>query len=200
MTTDMLFICVISGCYLPIFGQQLNYMKILSISFILILSISLSLRAQRIDSLFLEAAITKLQHSKEYTIKVANLMPEEKYLFKPTTSEMSFGEQLLHLSSNMGWLCSTYLNGSSNPITKADMELQKKEEIISVLNKSYDYAINILQRFKPANLADTVPFFAGPLNKLQIINILNDHQTHHRAQMIVYSRLNGIKPPDYVGW
>lgn len=176
-------------------------MKFLSISSILILSFSLSLRAQRIDSLFLETSITKLQNSKEYTMKVANLMPEVKYLFMPTAGEMSFGEQLLHLSSNMGWLCSAYLNGgSSNPVTKADLEFQKKEEILTVLNKSYDYAINILQRFKPINLADTVSFFAGPLNKLQIINLLNDHQTHHRAQMIVYLRLNGIKPPDYVGW
>lgn len=175
-------------------------MKYLSISFILILSFSLSLRAQKIDSLFIAAAITKLQHSKEYTLKVANLMPDEKYMFKPTTGEMSFGEQLLHLSSNMGWLCSAYLNGSSNPVTKADLEFQKKEEILTVVNKSYDYAINILQRFKPINLSDTVSFFAGPLNKLQIINLLNDHQTHHRAQMIVYLRLNGIKPPDYVGW
>jgi uncharacterized damage-inducible protein DinB len=175
-------------------------MKFLSISLILILSFGLSPKAQRIDSLFLEASIAKLQHSKQYTIQVANLMPEEKYLFKPTTSEMSFGEQLLHLSSNMGWLCSSYLNRSVNPVTKADMKILKKEEIISVLNKSYDYAINILQRFKPVNLVDTVSFFAGPLNKLQIINLLNDHQTHHRAQMLVYLRLNEIKPPDYVGW
>ncbi|MFR1445901.1 hypothetical protein ACLUYJ_20295, partial [Acinetobacter baumannii] len=62
-------------------------------------------------------------------------MPEEKYLFKPTTGEMSFGEQLLHLSSNMGWLCSSYLDASSNPVTKADMKFQHKEEILSVLNK-----------------------------------------------------------------
>jgi uncharacterized damage-inducible protein DinB len=38
------------------------------------------------------------------------------------------------------------------------------------------------------------------MNKLQILNLLNDHQTHHRAQLIVYLRINGIKPPDYVGW
>jgi len=60
-------------------------------------------------------AITKLQHAKEYTIKVANLMPEENYLFKPTPGEMTFGEQLLHLCSNMDWLCSSYLNGREKP-------------------------------------------------------------------------------------
>jgi len=30
--------------------------------------------------------------------------------------------------------------------------------------------------------------------------LLNDHQTHHRGQLVVYLRLNGIKPPAYIGW
>jgi uncharacterized damage-inducible protein DinB len=38
------------------------------------------------------------------------------------------------------------------------------------------------------------------MNKLQIINLINDHQTHHRAQLLVYLRLKGVKPPEYVGW
>ena len=49
--------------------------------------------AQKIDSLFLVAAITKLQNSKAYTLKVANGMPEEKFSFKPVPDEMSFGDR-----------------------------------------------------------------------------------------------------------
>ncbi|MFI5192855.1 MAG: DinB family protein [Chitinophagales bacterium] len=159
-----------------------------------------SASAQSIDSLFLSASIAKLRHAKEYTVKVASLMPAERFGFKPVPEEMSFGEQLLHLSSNMGWLCSSYLGGSENPVTQADAKIQKKKEIIAVLNKTYDYAINTLSHFAPAHLSDTVSFFVGQMNKLQIMNLLNDHQTHHRAQMLVYLRLSGIKPPDYVGW
>ncbi|HET7002705.1 MAG TPA: DinB family protein, partial [Puia sp.] len=75
-----------------------------------------------------------------------------------------------------------------------------KEATIKVLNTVYDYAITTLEKFKPGHLADTVSFFIKPMNKLQILNLLNDHQTHHRAQLIVYLRINGFKPPDYVGW
>ncbi|MEO6962633.1 MAG: DinB family protein [Puia sp.] len=173
----------------------------LSLTYIaVIMMFSYSLQAQKNESLFLSAAITKLRHAKEYTLKVAELMPEKQYEFKPVKEEMGFGEQLLHLSANMGWLCSSYLSNSQDPVTQADLKDQKKKEIISVLNKTYDYAINVLQHFQAAHLADTVVFFAGSMNKLQIINLLNDHQTHHRAQMLVYLRLNGIKPPDYIGW
>jgi uncharacterized damage-inducible protein DinB len=156
--------------------------------------------AQKIDSLFLDAAITKLQNSREYTLKVAKLMPEEKYGFKPVPDEMSFGEQLLHVSGNLGWLTSSYITTSKSPVTKAETQVQKKDEIIQVVNKSYDFAIGALKAFVTSHLADTVSFFAGPKTKLQIINLISDHQTHHRAQMIVYLRLNSIKPPEYVGW
>jgi uncharacterized damage-inducible protein DinB len=156
--------------------------------------------AQKNDQLFLEAAITKLQNSKDYTMKVANLMPDEKFVFKPVPDEMSFGEQLLHISSNLNWLTSTYITNIKSPVTKAETQVQKKEEIIQVLNKTYEYAISSLKSFEEKHLGDTVKFFAGLKTKLQIINLISDHQTHHRAQMIVYLRLNGIKPPDYIGW
>lgn len=172
------------------------------LTFILIFSLTLNLngKAQKIDSLFISSAISKLKHSKEYTMKVADLMPETNYAFKPTSTEMSFGEQLIHLSDNMGWLCSSYLSNSQSPITKSDLQGVKKQEVMLILSKTYDFALNVLQHFDPARLSDTVSFFAGPMSKLQIINLLNDHQTHHRAQLLVYLRLNGIKPPDYVGW
>ena len=168
--------------------------------FILFLSSLNEANAQKFDNLFLDAAIIKLQHSKEYTLKVANLMPEEKYTFKPVPEEMSFGEQLLHIAGNLGWLTSSYITSSKSPLTKEATKVQKKEEIIAVLNKTYEYAIDALKLFEASHLADTVSFFAGTKTKLQMINLISDHQTHHRAQMIVYLRLNGIKPPDYVGW
>lgn len=156
--------------------------------------------AQNDGSLFLKSAIQKLKNSRDYTLKTAALMPAEKYDYKPSPEEMSFGAQLLHLCTNMGWLCTSFLGTEKNPVTTEDGKLQTKAEIQSVLIKTYAYAINTLEHFDKNKLAEPVTFFAGPMTRLQIINLLSDHQTHHRAQILVYLRLNGIKPPDYVGW
>ncbi|MDE3253496.1 MAG: DinB family protein [Bacteroidota bacterium] len=156
--------------------------------------------AQNTSDLFMQASLQKLKNAYRYTLSVAEQMPEDKYGFKPVEAEMNFGAQLLHLSANMGWLCSSYLGGKDNPVTKADAQLTRKTDILAVLKKAYQFAIVTLQQYDPAHLGDSVHFFAGPMTQLQIINLLNDHQTHHRAQMLVYERLNGIKPPDYVGW
>ncbi len=162
--------------------------------------LTFSVHAQSTESLFMQAAVAKLEGSKAYTLLVANAMPADKFEFKATPEEMSFREQALHLAQNTGWLCSSYLQPGINPVTDADGLLTDKAAILTLLEKTYDYAIQVLQSFSAVHLKDTVSFFAGPKTTLQIINLINDHQTHHRAQMIVYLRLNGIKPPDYVGW
>ncbi len=155
---------------------------------------------QPVDSLFMQAALKKLENAKTYTLKVAELMPAEYYSFKPAEEEMSFGRQLLHLSENLGWLTSSYLQQDKNPVSKKELNLTRKDSVISVVHRSYDYAIAAMKSFHPNELAKPVKFFSGPMNKLQIINLINDHQTHHRAQLMVYLRLKGIKPPSYVGW
>jgi len=151
------------------------------------------------DSLFLAAARTKLKNSKEYLLKVADLMPEDKYGYKPTKEEMSFREQLLHICGNLGWLSSAYLSAEPAPAYKVNEKMQSKDSIRTVIVKTYDYAMDKLDHFNAAQLGDTVKFFAGPMTKLQIINLLSDHQTHHRGQLLVYLRLCGVKPPAYVG-
>ena len=158
------------------------------------------LSAQDIGELYLQAAILKLQHAKEYTLKVAIMMPEEKYDYKPSANGMSFREQLLHLSENLGWLSSSYLKSENNPVRKSDLKLHRKDSVTQVVTRAYDYAQFVLDHFPASQLDEKVSFFAGPMNKLQIINLLNDHQTHHRAQLLVYLRMNGLNPPPYIGW
>ena len=174
-------------------------MRFLSV-FIFLFSSSLFEDAQKNDSLFIASVLTKFKNSKEYTLKVADLMPEHRYSFRPTKEEISFGEQLLHICSNLGWLSSSYLSTGNNPVTKEDSKLQSKDSIRQVVVRTYDYAIAVLTQFSANNLSDTVKFFAGPMSKLQIINLLSDHQTHHRGQLLVYLRLCGLTPPKYVGW
>jgi len=156
--------------------------------------------AQTVDAAFLNANILKLKNAKEYSLKVASLMPAENYNYKPSKEEMEFGRQLLHISQNLCWLSSSYLSTNKNPLTDADNKQTSKATIITVVTKAYDFAIDALQNFDTRALTDTVKFFSGPMNKLQIINLLQDHQTHHRGQLLVYLRLNAIQPPEYVGW
>lgn len=143
------------------------------------------------------AFFKKWENSKEYLITIAEAMPEQDYNFKPTERQMSFKEQLLHIQNNMEWLSSTYFRGEK---TESTPENISKQELIESLTVSFNAVAKAVSETPERELEDTVDFFAGPKSKLQILNLLQDHLTHHRGQLIVYLNLKNIEPPKYVGW
>lgn len=168
--------------------------------FFLLMSLGFSIngKAQTNDSL-LNQLSAKWKNAKTYALKVAELMPEEQYNFKPVPDEMSFGEQLLHIADNMNWLSSAYLFGSKQK-NKNEAKLLSKQSIINTLSTAYDSALAVHYRLTSQQFDEVVPFFTGPKSRRQILILMHDHQTHHIGQLIVYLRLKGIKPPEYVGW
>ena len=145
------------------------------------------------------AFLEKWENSKIYLIAIAEAMPEGHYNFKPTKRQMSFKEQLVHIKGNMDWLSTTYFTDIE--YKKEEKELpQTKSETILALENAFDAVIKIVKNTPDEELKATVDFFAGPKSKLQLLNLLQDHVTHHRGQLIVYLNLNEIEPPKYSGW
>ncbi len=148
-----------------------------------------------------DAFLEKWNNSKEYLIAIAEAMPEEHYTYAPTEREMNFGDQLLHIRGNMLWLGTTYFSEKSFDRTSLSENVPKgKEEIIKALKSSYDDVYSFVKETSLEDLKTIVDFFAGPKSKLQILNLLQDHVTHHRGQIIVYLNLNDVTPPSYSGW
>ena len=143
--------------------------------------------------------VEKWDNSKTYLVQMVEAMPDDKYDFKPTEREMSFKEQVFHILQNMDWLSTTYF--SKEKYTKNDFaNISTKPQLIAQINASFDNAKSKITTNKDLNLSEKVDFFAGPKTKLQILNLMQDHVTHHRGQMIVYLNLCQIQPPKYVGW
>lgn len=141
----------------------------------------------------------KWTNAAEYTLEVAERMPEEYYGFKPTEEEMSFEQQLLHMAGNINWLTSSYLGGAA---VEKDLTTTGygKAEIIAMLKDVFERSAQATAHLTEAQLEDPVTFFAGPMNKRRILLLLHDHLSHHRGQLVVYLRLKGIVPPKYRGW
>ena len=110
---------------------------------------------------------------------------------------MTFKEQLLHIQANIHWLGTTYFG--MNPIDKVE-ENAGKAELIHYLETTFITLGDTIKSVQSDTLKEEVSFFAGPKTKLQILNLLQDHVTHHRGQIIVYLNLNDITPPRYSGW
>lgn len=170
------------------------------LAFVLCSSVSTSIFAQQDP--FIKDYLERLENSRTYLILVAENMPEDKYEFKATVESKSFAENLMHISWAMDWHSKSLLGGREARDWKSDTELRvvnkSKEEMIAAVDKTFDEAIKLIAQFDVTKFNDELDYLGLNRTKRQIFLLLADHISHHRGQMIVSMRLNGLAPPRYV--
>ena len=165
-----------------------------------LLACTLIIAQDDIQDPFIADVLTKWEGAKEYTLALADAMPAEKYTFKPTDEQRAFHEQITHIIGNMIWLSTSYLGGEGLASADTENPPKEKDEIMALLEESFDYAHETIKGFDYSRIDEEVDFFAGPMSHRKILFLIMDHLTHHRGQLVVYLRLNDIEPPKYRGW
>jgi uncharacterized damage-inducible protein DinB len=143
----------------------------------------------------IKAAVLKhLATSRDFTLKVADQMPEADYAFKLTPPQMSFAEQMVHLASEQAGLLAPLTNTQPKPSKPASMS---KRDVMAFVRESFDQSIATVSKLTPAQIDKSYPGFAGPTSGLEVLMFLMDHTTHHRASAEMYVRAKGITPAEY---
>lgn len=180
-------------------------MEKLKIKLLPILTLLLSFFTQTIhanDDTFIKEYLERLENSKKYLILVAETMPEDKFDFRATPESMSFAENLMHIAWAMDWHSQSLMGGREardwNTDTELKVDNKTKEEMIDKIDETFDKTIKFISEFDINRLDERLDYFGSDRTKRQILMLLSDHITHHRGQMLVYMRLNGLKPPRYV--
>jgi uncharacterized damage-inducible protein DinB len=162
---------------------------------------AVSVNAQPAKFLPLNDFVRDWQISKQFTIAVAGKMPAEFYDFKATPEEMTFGEQMVHLSGSLLFIFAK-IAGEPPAYTSRPDKVTKKLAL-EILNKGFDYVIATLPKLTDEQLSKAsfkVDFDGRPapeINGRDMIMNMFVHVAHHRAQCEVYLRLKGIAPPTY---
>jgi uncharacterized damage-inducible protein DinB len=125
-----------------------------------------------------------LANSKQYTLAVADAMPENDYSFKPSDEIFSFGELLNHIAYGIEWWEANFVKGVKTEWAPPTASNNKKD-VRAYLQKAYD-ALG-----KTINGALSDEAISGCYATL-------DHITHHRGQATTYLRCKGITPPEYM--
>lgn len=140
------------------------------------------------------------QRNLDYSRAVAEAMPEANYGFKPTDDAMSFQGQVLHIVDNISSLTAIITGNRKSFYQKEAMGKLEKEEVIEILDEANTYVLDIIRNASDSLLNEEIEFRAISMTKENIFYLLRDHQAHHRAQCLVYLRMNGGRAPGYVGW
>jgi uncharacterized damage-inducible protein DinB len=131
---------------------------------------------------------------KDMMAKIAEAMPEDKYGFKPTPAQRSFGEHVMHIAQvNMMLIQSL---GAKTPAPAINMNATTKADRIKAMTGTFDYAIAVINGFDNKTIQDTIQApFMGPSTRARILFFLLGHTWDTYGQMAVYLRLNGVTPP-----
>jgi uncharacterized damage-inducible protein DinB len=138
--------------------------------------------------------VKHLKTSRDFTLKVADQMPEADYGFKLTPPQMSFAEQMVHLAQEQSGFLAAMTNEKPSETKPASM---KKKDVLAYVKQQFDASIDKVSKLTPAQIAKTYKTGEGEMTGFEFLLFLMDHTTHHRASAEMYLRAKGITPAEY---
>jgi uncharacterized damage-inducible protein DinB len=122
-------------------------------------------------------------------------MPADKFGYKPSEQQMTFGRLALHIVESNNYLCSKI--GDLPEIKAAPLkDSDGKEKLVAALKASFEFCTTALGKVDDSKLGDEVELFGGRKGSraFALIALTNDWADHY-SSAAMYLRLNGLLPP-----
>ena len=142
------------------------------------------------------ALVKHLKTSRDFTLKVAEQMPDADYGFKPTAETRPFGQLVAHVALSQFGTCAA-LKGDAAPPHKDDKEetTRGKSELVTLLKDSAAYCDPALTAMKDEEMPVLTKAGANQVAKGLFLLGTVTHGNEMYGTMAVYLRLKGLVPP-----
>ena len=128
-------------------------------------------------------------------VAAADLMPADRYGFKPTPAQMSFGEVIAHVAAGTDVLCSS-IGGVAAPKSTDPGPGAAKHQLVSRIREAFRFCESALARVGDSMLSEGVPYFGDrEISRADAMFAAAEEWAGHYSQLAVYFRLNGLLPP-----
>jgi hypothetical protein len=129
------------------------------------------------------------------TIAAIEEMPADKFGYKPTPEQMSFGELVAHITEGNYFFCA---NVGDVPRPKVD-ELkgtEGKDKLVASVKASFDFCSDALTKADDSKLGEPIQWFDNkPRPRAAAFLALASSWADHYGIAAMYLRLNGLLPP-----
>jgi uncharacterized damage-inducible protein DinB len=124
----------------------------------------------------------------------AEAMPADKYGYKPTEQQMTFGTLVEHIANTNNFLCAKLAN-QAEPSDKIS-DKDPKDKLVAAVKNSFAYCETALKGVQDSQLGEQVTLFGGHQGpKAAALFFLTGGWADHYGTAAIYLRLNGILPP-----
>ena len=142
------------------------------------------------------AAVKLILPNRQKNILAAiDAMPADKFGYKPTPDQITFGHLVVHIIESNNGLCA---KAADVPAPKVDelKDTDAKDKLVAAAKASFDFCSDAIGKMSDAKLGDTIPLFGttqGPRSMAAFFMV--GGWADHYAAAAMYLRLNGITPP-----
>jgi uncharacterized damage-inducible protein DinB len=129
-----------------------------------------------------------------HLLAAAQAMPADKYGFRPTPAQMTFGELIAHIQGDNRITCAAI--GSAEPDSEAkSAATDAKEKLVAALQRSIAFCDAALAKIHDAQLGDVVSYYGHSASRATaLVGLVTDWADHY-GQQAIYLRLSGVLPP-----
>jgi hypothetical protein len=142
------------------------------------------------------ASIRILQQRFQKNILGAiDAMPADKFSYKPTPDQITFGHLVVHITESNYGLCSKAA-AIDAPKLEESKDTDPKDKLLAAAKASFDFCTEALAKMDDSKLGDSVEFFGGHQfpRAMAPLGLASGWSDHYGAAAM-YLRLNGILPP-----
>jgi len=138
---------------------------------------------------------TLLASEANDTIAAVEEMPADKFSYKPTPAQITFGHLVVHMIRANYGLCAL-VSGAKRQAPPDLKDDDPKDTLVPALKASFDYCTQALAPMDDSRYSEQVPFIGGKMvsRGFMAITIAEDYGDHY-SMAAMYLRLNGLIPP-----
>jgi hypothetical protein len=136
-----------------------------------------------------------LPNRQKNTVAAVEVMPADKFNYKPSADQMTFGHLVVHMAETNYLLCSKAAAVPA-PTVENLKDTDSKDRLVAGVKASFDFCSEALAKMDDSKLAETTEGFGGKqVTRAWISLILAGAWADHYAEAAMYLRLNGVLPP-----
>jgi uncharacterized damage-inducible protein DinB len=136
-----------------------------------------------------------LSGREKNTVAAIEEMPADKFAFKPTPEQMSFGHLAAHITEANYFLCAR-VGDVPQPKLEELQETAGKDKLVAAVKASFEFCHPALAKAEDAKLGDTIKdFMDHDRPRAWAALALASSWADHYGAAAMYLRLNGLLPP-----
>lgn len=166
-------------------------MKTLLVAVALLVSSAFAQQKNPVSSVVKDA----LARQEKNLVAAAEEMPADKYDFKPTPQQETFGHLVMHIAQANNFLCSK-AGDVPAPKLQEVKDTDGKDKLIAGLKASFQFCDTALANADDSKLGEMIEAFGGKQQpRAWAFFGLVGNWSDHYAGEAMYLRLNGLLPP-----